>query len=356
MIDCYSHICPLKFMESFSKTKLKISWDHISPGAKVTGGSTLWDIEKRLKIISKYENYRQVLVPSCEVIEPFFDPEDTNYLIRVFNDSLFEIINRHPNIFIAAVASLPINNIDAALREIDRTINEMGFKGILMHTPVYIYREGKSKSMGLTFENQRPLDSPEFWPIFEMMSQLALPIWIHPCGRGGVPSYKDEKPGRYGLDHILGWPIESAIAMSRLVSSGILAKYPNLKFIIHHCGSAIIPVLAGRLDNEFDKLESAGRLEWGPLCTESNFKQKKVLDYFKMFYGDTALYGDTSGLECGRNFFGTEHIVFGTDYPYDMANGEKFIPKTIEAVNKMDISDSEKQMIFEGNIAQLLRL
>ena len=75
-----------------------------------------------------------------------------------------------------------------------------------------------------------------------------------------------------------------------------------------------------------------------------------------MFYGDTALYGDASGLMCGHDFFGAEHILFGTDFPLDMENGDKFIKKTIDAVYKMNISDADKKLIFEENVKRILHL
>ncbi len=75
-----------------------------------------------------------------------------------------------------------------------------------------------------------------------------------------------------------------------------------------------------------------------------------------MFYADTALYGDVSGLMCGHDFFGAEHIVFGTDFPYDLAGGDKFIKKTIEAINRMNVSDADKKRIFEDNARRILHL
>jgi predicted TIM-barrel fold metal-dependent hydrolase len=75
-----------------------------------------------------------------------------------------------------------------------------------------------------------------------------------------------------------------------------------------------------------------------------------------MFYGDSALYGDWYGLECGHKFFGAEHILFGTDFPMDLNNGDKFIKKTIEAVYRMNIPDNDKALIFEGNAKRILRL
>jgi len=81
-----------------------------------------------------------------------------------------------------------------------------------------------------------------------------------------------------------------------------------------------------------------------------------MIDYFKMFYADTAIYGHTPGLMCSYEFFGAEHILFGTDMPFDNQLGLKYTRETIESIYRMDISDNEKKMIFEDNVRGLLRL
>jgi len=356
-IDVFAHVCPKRFIDYFSK--------HVIDFEKLMGKEqgailhplwdTLWDIDKRLRIMDKYEDYVQVLVPTQPAAETYCRPEDAAHVARVYNDAMAEIVSKHPDKFVGAVAYLPLNNIEATLREIDRAIDELGFKGILLSTPMYELKKPGEPAYDYDYEGMKPIDSPEFMPIYESMSRHKLPIWIHPKGEGGVPVYRGEERGKYGLSHTIGWPIESAMAMSRLVCSGILTKYPNLKFIIHHCGSGIIPALAGRLGNSFDFLREMG-MNWKQPGGEDPFEAKRPIDYFRMFYADTALYGDVPGLMCGYDFFGVEHILFGTDYPYDVEGGDKYIRQTIEAVNRMNISDADREKIFEGNAKRLLHL
>ena len=353
-IDAYAHICPRKFIDAFARRA--VDWETVARTSPIMGGPALWDVDKRLEVMDRYEDYVQVLVPSGEVVEPFFSPKDTAYLVKLFNDEVAELINKYPEKFVGAVAALPMNNIDAALKEIDRAINELGFKGVHIHTPVYMYEGGRRIELGYNYGTMKPIDSPEFLPIYDSMSKHNLPIWVHPVGQGGVPVYSSEVRCSYALDHIFGWPLESAMAMGRLVCSGILAKYPDLKFVIHHCGSGIVPALAGRIDNEFDKFWSTGLLKCGQPGEEDLFRNKSAVDYFRMFYGDTALYGDMAGLMCGYDFFGAEHILFGTDFPYDLASGDKWIRKTIDAIFRMPVSDIDKNRIFEGSAKRILRL
>ena len=99
-----------------------------------------------------------------------------------------------------------------------------------------------------------------------------------------------------------------------------------------------------------------GFTKWVQPSGEDLFELKRPVDYFRMFYADTALYGDVAGLMCGYAFFGTDHMLFGTDYPWDIEGGDKYIRLTINAIDRMDISDTEKRKIFETNAKRLLRL
>ena len=353
-IDVFAHITTPEFIDALNKKG--INWEKMVGTAIPTGGPALWDLKTRLDVMSRHEDYVQVLVPSGEVIEMWMGTKDTPALVKIFNDELAELKNKYPYKFVGAVATIPMNNIDAALNEIDRAINELGFLGILMHTPLFINEEGRALEQGPNYQTMKAIDIPEFMPIYEKMAKLNRPIWIHPVGYGALPVYAGEKRGRYQIAHMIGWPIESAMAMIRLVCSGILMKYPNLKFITHHCGSGIIPMMEGRLDYDYDKYRQSGTLKWDKPGEEDPFKYRRAIDYFRSFYADTALYGGVGALECGHKFFGAEHIVFGTDYPYDSAQGDVFIRKTVDAIQRMNISDGHRELIFEGNAKRILNL
>jgi aminocarboxymuconate-semialdehyde decarboxylase len=294
---------------------------------------TLWDMDLRFKIMDKYEGLVHVLTPSGPTLERNAGLKDAAYLAQIYNDEMAELVARYPDRFVAAVACLPLNNIEATLQEIDRAVNELGFKGILINTPI----------------NGQPIDLPELMPIYEIMSKHDLPIWIHPRRDATVPDYITEDRSRYGISHCFGWPFETSIAMARIVFSGILDKYPNLKFITHHCG-AMVPYLAARIEGSYD---------WYEVALQARHKQnltKPPIEYFRMFYNDTAIYGNMTGLMCAYAFFGTERLLFGTDFPYDVELGDKYTRETIAAINSMDIPDIDKKKIFAENAKMLLHL
>jgi len=333
-IDIYSHVLPRKFIDAFSK---RVGEQHV-PNILSGRAATQADIDRcniamRIEIMDKFPGLTQVLTPTGHTLERYACPDDAAYLAKVYNDEMAELVLKYPDKFVATVACLPLNNIDATLREIDRAINELGFKGILMNTPI----------------NGQPLDLPEFAPIYERMSDYDLPIWIHPTRLSSVPDYINEDESRYGLFHVFGWPYETSIAMARLVCSGILAKYPNLKFITHHAGG-MVPFFAGRISRIECSFEQI-RIRGEPL-----FQVGAPIEYFRMFYGDTAIGGNTPGLTCAHAFFGTGHLLFGTDMPWGPELGERFTRQTIEAIEGMSISDSDKRKIFEENAKVLLRL
>ncbi len=343
-IDIYAHFMPQKVIDAFTN---RVGNKEIIAGTRPDEPfniKVMCDVEKRREIIQKYPGLAQVLVPTGQPIERFASPKDTAYLTQLYNDELAEIVHKYPQQFVAGVGLLSMNNIKAAVKEIDRAINQLGLKGMFLQTPII----------------DKPMDLPEFMPVYERMASYDLPIWIHPARHFSYPDYTSEKVSKYGLYHAFGWPYETTIAMCRLVCSGILTRYPNLKFITHHAG-AMIPFLSGRTyminPNFYQEY----------LSKEEVTQMKPVREQLKMFYNDTAIYGNTPGLICARDFFGSEHLLFGTDAPYGPGFGtdipvgpggvgEDLIWATTNAIKAMNIPEEEKTNIFEGNAKRILRL
>jgi aminocarboxymuconate-semialdehyde decarboxylase len=112
----------------------------------------------------------------------------------------------------------------------------------------------------------------------------------------------------------------------------------------------MVPYFADRIAGCIDYFNTAANAGFSSKLT------KPPIDYFKMFLNDTALYGNTSALMCAYEFFGPEKILFGTDFPYDIERGDKFIRDTINAIEHMSIPQSDKTMIFEANARKLLHM
>jgi len=343
-IDAFCHVLPPRYVEALQK-KSKVP---LTPRAVHIGRygmrpmPTLTDLEARLALMDRYPGYVQILNTTLPPPEDVTSPEDTVELCKIANDSMAELVYRYPDRFVAAIACLPLNDVDAAMGELERAIKELKFRGIQITTTIM----------------DEPLDSPKFEPLFERMSYYNLPIQIHPRTMTSGARVFDEG-GEKIADKVglwaqvpFNWPFETTIAMGRLVFSGLLEKYPNLKLITHHLGG-LVPYQIERVTYFTQQAEMRFGLDMFP---EVNFT-KSYADYYRMFYNDTACYGATASLMCGYAFFGADHMLFGTDAPYDsMGGGPRIIPATIRSVEEMAISEAEKRMIFQVNAQRLFRL
>jgi aminocarboxymuconate-semialdehyde decarboxylase len=313
-IDIFTHILLPKYKEVLDKKAKRSFYREINEKTPA-----LYDLDARFRIIDRYQEVKQILTIAAPPLEQAFDAASATEVAKIANDELAELVTKYPDRFAGAVACVPLNDIDATLIEIDRAIRELKFLGIQIYTPA----------------GSKPLDNPEFMPLYEKMCQYDLPIWVHPARDRDVPDYPGEAHSRHAVFQSVGWPYETTVAMIRLVFSGILEKYPNIKFITHHCG-AMLPFFGQRIGSY-----------------PRSWLSKLPIEYFQMFYGDTAVHGSLPALLCGYSFFGPNHMVFGTDMPYI---GIEIIDKAIDAIESMDIPESDKDKIFQGNAKKLLHL
>ena len=245
-----------------------------------------------------------------------------------------DICAKHPNEFPGFVASVPMNNVKATLDEMTRAIEKLGARGIQIFTNV----------------NGRPLDDPEFEPIFAKMADYDLPIWMHPTRPAGFADYPTEKQSKFDIWWVFGWPYETSAAMARMVFSGFFDKWPNLKIITHHLG-AMAPFLEARIRLGLEQLGSRELAEphYPKIIAGMKAKGRSPVDYFKMFYADTAINGWAPGIKLGLEFFGCDHVMFGTDCPFDPEGGPLFIRELIKAIDSLDLTEEERTKLYHAN-------
>ena len=214
---------------------------------------------------------------------------------RIANDEMADLVAKHPDRFCGACASLPMNDIDAARcsRPTARS-SELRFRGVEIFTD----------------HNGRPVDAPEIFPLYEKMAGATT---CRSCStRGGTNTtadYAGEAASKYLVYTNFGWPYETSLAMARLAFGGPLEKYPTLKIVTHHAGG-MIPDFHKRVQLSWDFNEMRmGYRHDGQTLTKS------PVDYYRMFYCDTAIQGNTPALMCAYDFFGADHMVFATDTP-----------------------------------------
>ncbi len=340
-IDVFCHITPPKFLKTLEK---KIS-PHIFKELPCTFLPSLVDLEMRFRIMDRYPDMRQVLTLTNPPLELLAGRTLAVELSQIANDEMAELAHKYPDRFLGAVASLPLNDVDAALRETDRAINDLHLRGI----QIFSHIAGK------------PISSPEFMPVYEKMANYDLPIWIHPFferppganakdqGQSEKHRMTTDKPDPAAAMERGAFQLvfPSTTAMTRLVYSHVFDRFPNIKFITHHCGSAV-PYFANRIQLNYDMLKERAGID-------PDLK-KPILDYYRMFYADTALHGNIPALMCGYDFFGVDHLLFATDMPFNGELGAWSVRMTAESVDQMEIPGPEKAKIYEKNAKTLLRL
>jgi predicted TIM-barrel fold metal-dependent hydrolase len=297
----------------------------------------LYDLDVRFRIMERFEGYVQVLTLSSPPIEAFGGPDVTRDLARLANDEMAELVQRYPDRFVGFSASLPMNDPDAAVREAERANNDLGALGVQIFTNV----------------NDLPLDDPRFEPLFARMAELDRAIWVHPARTARFPDYLGEDRSKYEMWWVFGWPYETALFMSRLIFSGHLDRYPSLRILTHHAGG-MVPHFAGRIGPGLDQFGQ--RTPDEDLSQVAKRLTKRPYDYYKMFYGDTALFGAEHALRCAIDFFGVDHILFGSDMPFDPEKGPQFIRETIANLDAIGLSAPDRKRIDEENARTVLHI
>jgi aminocarboxymuconate-semialdehyde decarboxylase len=333
-IDIFNHVMPQAYLELVKRHSKE-------PGMvkRMSNLRMLWDIEHRVRMLrEKFPEVRQVLTLALPGPELLGGPAESPEFARVANDGMAEMCRRWPKEFPAFVASLPMNNVPAALAEMDRAIGTLGARGVQILTGVA----------------GRPLDDPEFFPVFERAtSHHDVPIWMHPARPASRADYAGEPKSKYEIWQVLGWPFETSVAMARIVFSGLLVKLPRMRIITHHCGG-MIPYFAGRAETLWAQLGSRSTDE------EESQVLKRLgrppIEFFRMFYGDTVLGGAAAPLACGIAFFGADHVVFASDCPFDPEGGPMFIREGIRSIEELGLSEDDRRKIYLGNALGLLRL
>ncbi|MBW1781497.1 MAG: amidohydrolase family protein [Deltaproteobacteria bacterium] len=247
------------------------------------------------------------------------DAELGRELCQVYNDELAAVVKMHSDKFVG-LAAVPLQDPPSAVRELERAVKNLGMRGCLIGSNI----------------DGRDLDAEEFEAFFAASAELDAPIYIHPILPAG-----GERMWDYRLDVLLGFPLDTTLAAARIVFSGILERYPNLKIVLSHLGGAL-PFLSGRLAKGSETFEGVEKRISGDAG-----------EYFQMFYLDTIAYAPEV-LTFGTRWIGTERIVFGTDSPFF---GAQNLRDCLSLVKKSpDLSQEEKRAILTETPKEIFKI
>ncbi len=297
-IDVFAHV----LLPNYYEKMLNID-STIPESYAFTNIESLKDLNVRRKLWNG--TTKQIISYANINAEDYCNPEDAARLCREANVELINCVRENNDMFPYGIGMLPFNNVEESLHILDEIKDSKELVGI----QVFTRHLGKS------------IADKEYLPILKKCARLGLLVLLHPV-------FDARKPDN---NIVFSWEYELSQAMLDLVNANIFTECPNIKIIVHHAG-AMVPFFAGRIDNIM--------------------KDKK--DDFKKFYVDTAILGNTRGLELAVYYFGIDKVLYGTDAPFGiMPNGAT---KEIEcAIDELPFSNEEKEKIYSKNLRKLLK-
>ncbi|MGH9323810.1 MAG: amidohydrolase family protein [Vicinamibacteria bacterium] len=332
-LDVFNHVFPRQFYELLMKVNPTLA----DMGKRVRAIPMLYDLDERFRIMDRFSDYHQVLSLASPPLEAVGPPKIAADLAKAANDGMADLVRRYPDRFPAFAASVPLSAGDEAWDELRRSIEELGARAVQIFTNV----------------SGKPLDAPEFSPLFEVMAGYDLPILLHPARGASFADYPTETKSKYEIWWTFGWPYETSVAMARIVFAGLFDRYPHLKILTHHLG-AMIPFFEGRVGPGWDQL--GARTSDEDLTGVLARLEKRPIDYFRMFYADTAVFGSRAATECGLAFYGADRVLFASDAPFDPERGPMYIRETIRVLDELDLSEDDRDKIYCRNAEKLLGL
>ncbi len=234
---------------------------------------------------------------------------------ELVNDAFAAVIESKGGRF-TALATLPLNDPAASVKELERACLSLGLPGAMLFSNV----------------NGVGLDDRRFWPLYEAANDLGAVLYIHPTHPVGVEAMTD-----YWLMPLVGFLMDTTLAAAKIVFSGVPERFPRIRWALCHLGGAI-PYLAERLDRGFHSFSEC-RANIG----------RPPSEYLKQFYYDTVNF-DPRAIQLAIDFAGVDHILAGSDYPHQIGS----IPRMLETIRGLDLSQSDRAAIFGGNAARLL--
>jgi len=326
IIDFHNHYYPPEYVEALknpaSESAVKVTYDADgNPCVHYPGDYNILvpghrDIDYRQRVLDEHGVSTQVITfttPGVHVEKPDLSVR----WAQMVNDAFARVVRERNGRF-AALATLPLNDPGASVAELDRAVTKLGLPGAMVFSNV----------------NHVALSDPRYDPLWQRADELKAVIYIHPTDPLGVEAMLD-----YWLMPLVGFLMDTTLAASKLVFSGVVERHPNIRWVLTHMGGAI-PYLAERLDRGYRAFED---------CRVNISRPPS--EYLRHFYFDTVNFSP-SALRLVLDFAGEDRVLAGSDYPHQIGS----IPLMIETLERFETSAAIKEKIRFTNAARLLGL
>ena len=246
-------------------------------------------------------------------------PREAAEASRVQNDNLAAAVAAHPDRFVGMGATVPLQDVDLAITEMERAVDELGLRGL---------------QIGGTVDGHN-LDEPRFRPFWEAVEDRGIPVILHPSGYQEGQRFSD-----YFLTNCIGNPLETTVAVTRMIFSGLFEEHPGIKLVLLH-GGGYVAVYAPRSDHVWEVRPE----------TRVHIPDHPPSYYMKRLYYDTMLFQPLH-LRHLIEIVGSDRVMLGTDFPFDMSETDPV--GLIDAVD--GLSDDERVAIKGGTAREVYGL
>lgn len=298
-IDVFAHVLPERFY-----AKMLVIEPTIPQVYAFFNNPVLTDMDARR---AHWDGSTKQVISFVNALpEDYVGPDEAAALCREANEELLELLRANRDMFETAVGMVPMNNINEAVAIVrEQVVPDPDMVGIQIFTRAL----GKS------------IADDAFRPLFAVLAEAGVPAWLHPV-------FDARKPDN---NLVFSWEYELSQAMLQLVQAGIFQEFPQLKIIVHHAGG-MAPFFAGRIDRIMPPSQAAD---------------------MRRFYVDTAILGNPRALDLAVDYYGADHVLFGTDAPLGIMPAGATAVIT-QAIEDMQITADERQAIFEDTYRKLV--
>lgn len=328
VVDVHNHLYPVEWLQYLEKrtetprlerqeTRMALYSHNVYCASIVHAGH--YDPNVRIKDMDKCGIDTQILSLTLPSVESLPVEEGVQWAKKI-NDYFAGVCQKHAGRFYA-YATLPLQDVDEAVKELDRCYKQLGVRGIAMFSNV----------------NFEPISAERFIPIYRKAAEYDLPIFIHPA----VP-FTSEIMKKHKLpDPLYGFTFDTTMAVVSLIWRGIFEQFPNLKIIHAHLGG-IVPYLVQRMEDCWPAHQKTLELRLPKLPSE----------YYKAQVYPDSMSAHLPAMKCCLDFVGSGHICLGTDYPHRIGNWKE----AISLVRKLGLPEQETDDVLSGNACRLFRL